>query len=333
MKKFTFLLAFIAMALFTNAQNRVAIKNNVVMPKVTTTNNQTQPKNLIDTLTAHCNMNVNCTATIYSDLGGGFLGGHDSYADVAKAQKFDATYGVSNGGIVTNLLFWFGAKIQASGTATVVPTIWADAAGVPGSVLGTATPITVASIDTSGGALQLIGASAAPEAAFNVTANFTGVTIPANHIFWAGFTLVYAAGDSVGLVSSTDGEFTAAVTHTFEQWSDNSWNSFNDGTANSWQTDVAMAIYPVVDFTVGINEVEANSIQMFPNPASNNFSISSISNIQSIKMMNVLGEVVYSNVDLGKNVTVNTSDFAQGVYVVQFISNDKTITKKLQIVK
>ena len=72
--------------------------------------------------------------------------------------------------------------------------------------------------------------------------------------------MTYAAGDSVGLVTSTDGEFTAAVTHTFEQWNDNSWVSFNDGTTASWQTDVAMAIYPVVDFTVGINEIEANNL-------------------------------------------------------------------------
>jgi hypothetical protein len=343
MKKITILLAFIAFVAYANAQ-RLATVNNVVIPKISSTNYVMQTKNVIDTLTAHFNINTPTTPTIYSDLGGGYVAGHDSYLDKAKAQKFDATYGVTAGGTISELMLWFGAKKQSAGTATVTPTIWADAAGVPGAVIGTGSAITVSSIDTSTGALLPIGDIAAPDAIYNASAVFSpAIAIPASHIFWAGITIVYASGDSVGLVTSRDntpgdapgtsGEFLDATTYTFEQWSDNSWNSFNDGTTATWGLDIALGVYPVVDLTVGINELEANNIKIYPNPATDYLLIKSEKNIQSVKMMNVLGEVIYSNVDQGNYLTINTNDFAQGVYVVQFVANGRTITKKVQIVK
>ncbi|MBI3500499.1 MAG: T9SS type A sorting domain-containing protein [Bacteroidetes bacterium] len=150
--------------------------------------------------------------------------------------------------------------VSSSNVADFTPTIWDDNAGKPGTVLGTGTAFTVAQVDTSVAALKQIGSPI--EAIYNTVGVFSSaVTIPANHIFWAGFTMNYASGDSAGLVTSKDatpgdapgttGDFPQAQNYTFEQWSDNSWNSFNDGTTNTWGLDIANAIFPAVTLTSG----------------------------------------------------------------------------------
>lgn len=71
------------------------------------------------------------------------------------------------------------------------------------------------------------------------------VTIPSNKVFYAGIGLTYSGSDAVGLLTTTDGDFPAAITHTWEEWSDNGFYSL--GSTNSFGLDVAYAIFPVVE--------------------------------------------------------------------------------------
>ncbi len=309
------------------------------------------PMNTNDTITAHWDviypMPSVDTAVTYSDLGGGFVAGQDSYLDKAKAQKFDATYGVtSSNGSITNLLMWVGAKIQATtpGNASWVPTIWADNAGKPGTVLGTSTAITVAQMDTSSAALQLIGPITALKGAYNLNAAFSpAVAIPVNQIFWAGYTITYDSGDSAGLVSSTNGNFPDAVTHTFEQWSDNSWNSFNDGTTNSWQSDVALAVYPVVSIATHIEESNSSiaSVKNVPNPANDNtiiyYLLKESSNVE-LSLFDVTGKKLMStNEGLqasgNHKIKLDVSSLLSGVYFYTISAGDFKMTSKMSVVK
>ena len=85
---------------------------------------------------------------------------------------------------------------------------------------------------------------------------------------------------------------------------------------------------------VGINSIYENkNLSVYPNPANDLVNVSSANDIQLIKMTNVLGEVVYENANQGKTLNINTADFATGVYVIQFVADGKTITKKVQIIK
>src|ERR1035437_293704 len=139
-------------------------------------------------------------------------------------------------------------------------TVWADNAGSPGAVLGSAPAISILNLDTSFYATQHIGPPTAIKGFYNNVATFSSpVTIPANRKFWVGITFSYAAGDSAGLVSSYDhlaydaigatGECKEAGTYTFEQYANNSWHSVDDGTNNSWGLDIAWGIYPVLNMS------------------------------------------------------------------------------------
>jgi len=98
----------------------------------------------------------------------------------------------------------------------------------------------------------------------------------------------------------------------------------------------------VIDCTVGINEIESykNKISLMPNPAKGELRISPsltlpngagtiVTQIQKLEITDVLGNVVLieSVKSDEKNIKINVSDFAKGVYFVK-VFNDKGVTVK-----
>lgn len=88
----------------------------------------------------------------------------------------------------------------------------------------------------------------------------------------------------------------------------------------------------------GISELEKHTIKVFPNPASKNFQIqfiSEINHINEIEIYNLLGEKIYSStiiINSGENnFQINTSEINNGVYFLKFKSG--SFTKKLIINK
>jgi hypothetical protein len=315
----------------------------------------------LDTLTNHWDLigpTAIDTPTLLFNVGSGYVAGQNGYGDKAQAQKFDPTYGVTSGGTINSILFWFGGKMVGAGTASFTATIWADNAGKPGAVLGTAPAFSITSIDTAVASLMTIGQpSTALEGDYNVTATFgTPVVIPANKIFWAGMSYTYANGDSAGLVTSSDGpsgdgpglsgNFPDASTHTFQQLSDNSWQSYNDGTGhagNTWADDIALALYPVVDFGTGVNEHAGivASLSNMPNPAKDattiNYDLKEVSDV-SVSVLDITGKQLFS-LNQGvqhagaHSVKINISELPDGMYFYSLRAGSSVSTQKLIIVR
>ena len=343
------------------AQNRIAKDAPMSISSFAASKNNASvhPMNMADTITNHWDVIEPVAvdvAGVYVLQDGGYIAGQNGYGDLTKAQKFDSNYGVtSTNGTITNLLLWVGRKKQNAGTAQWIPTIWDDNAGVPGTVIGTATPITVAQMNTSAtGILGIIGSAAAVEGRFNINATFSpAIAIPGNQIFWAGFSITYAAGDSAGLVTSQDltdgdgmgvtGDFLDASTHTFEKWNDGSWHSFNDGTNDTWELDIALAVYPVIDFVTGINEQNSNvlTISNIPNPAKDNtmihyelketcpveFSLFDLAG----KKLSALNQGVQSSGS--HQFKFDVTNLSSGVYFYTISAGDYKRTNKMSVVK
>ena len=225
MKKFYLVVSMAFAITFLYAQ-RVVIKPNAVHGIMNTKiNSSYQTFMTADTIDDHF---IGATPTIYTAQGGGFVVGNNAYNDIGKMQLFDPVHGVTTGGTITNILFWFGAE-QGNPSSTFTAKIWSDIAGKPGTVLGSVA-VTFADIDTSAA-----GTFPTTNAAYNTIATFTTpVNIPTNRKFWAGMSIDTLPGDTIGLVTSTSGDFADAATNTFEQWNDGTYHTFNDGTNNSW---------------------------------------------------------------------------------------------------
>jgi hypothetical protein len=88
-----------------------------------------------------------------------------------------------------------------------------------------------------------------------------------------------------------------------------------------------------VNILVGVNEQLEASTQLFPNPATETFSIRSLP-MQRITITNALGVVVNDAMLSGETtLKVNTSDWKAGVYLVQIHTSNGTITKRMVVVR
>ncbi len=85
----------------------------------------------------------------------------------------------------------------------------------------------------------------------------------------------------------------------------------------------------------GIPEIGSSSVKVFPNPATDVVNITVSNNISTVQVMNYLGMIVYSeNITQEKAITLNTSRYSAGNYLVQFVTNSgQTLIKKMVIIK
>jgi hypothetical protein len=82
-----------------------------------------------------------------------------------------------------------------------------------------------------------------------------------------------------------------------------------------------------------VNEQLEASTQLFPNPATETFSIRSLPMLR-ITITNALGVVVNDAMLSGETtLKVNTSDWKAGVYLVQIHTSNGTITKRMVVVR
>jgi hypothetical protein len=328
MKKHYLFLGMMAIAALSFGQQKAG--NVSVMPVSTQgigQGNSTTAAGL-DTLANHF---VGGTPALYSSSNGGFVCGHNGYSDLSKAQLFDNQMGVTGPGTIPSVLLWVGAK-EGNPASTIAVKIYADNNGVPGATLGSVN-VPFSAMDTNAIALMQIGSPI--EAAYNTIAVFSSpIAIPANGKFWAGFTVTYASGDTIGVVTTTHPEFSLAVTHSFEQWSDNSWHTYNDGTTNTWQLDIAQGIFPVCNFSAAsVNENGNISFGMFPNPAVNQVTVNLPKGITNgtVNIVNVIGETVFTSAINGNTMNIDLSGFAKGSYFLNVNTLEGKGTQKLMI--
>lgn len=124
---------------------------------------------------------------------------------------------------------------------------------------------------------------------------------------------------------------------------------WNTGATNSTITPDTNGLYVVVatdanlcvdtaTFNVtyvnstGVLDNSISTISIYPNPVNDMLNISSIDNIKSLEVKDLLGRIVYSSLDINsKSISLNTSNFSNNVYLLSFFINDKLVIKKIII--
>jgi len=91
----------------------------------------------------------------------------------------------------------------------------------------------------------------------------------------------------------------------------------------------------VVEYSmcVGIDEsANSNTVSLFPNPASDVVSLTSIGeNISKVQIFDLTGKMIYTNSPASDRLDVNTSQFASGTYIVKVITNNESATLRLVV--
>lgn len=93
-------------------------------------------------------------------------------------------------------------------------------------------------------------------------------------------------------------------------------------------SDIDRGLFIVkLDATLALNDFSnVENFKIFPNPSSDQFSITSDNVIQQIEISDLLGKVIYKETSIFKNeIFVNTSSFTTGMYLIRI--NESTIQK------
>ncbi|MCK5838884.1 MAG: T9SS type A sorting domain-containing protein [Bacteroidales bacterium] len=88
-----------------------------------------------------------------------------------------------------------------------------------------------------------------------------------------------------------------------------------------------------VDIAVGIDELNNSYVNIYPNPANSFVNLEINREVNSITLLNNVGQMVYFNDNVNTNevVVINTSSFEAGIYIVQLETVTGFITKKIAI--
>ena len=161
-----------------------------------------------------------------------------------------------------------------------------------------------------------IGTPSAGHTTFVWAADLNGIYIPDGNFFTLHFTWLAGANTQSTIFWSDD--------PTPREFGDFEGVIFEPIYVNGTETSI-----------VGIPEIDIASNSIFPNPATDFVNIKVSNDIRTVQVMNYLGMVVYSeNIVQNKTITLNTSNYSSGSYLVRFVTaNGKTITKKIVITK
>ncbi len=248
---------------------------------------------------------------------GGYISGHNGFGDVAKAEYFDDFGSFTQ---INGVEFDFGF---ATGTGDVDFFVWTSNNGQPGAKIGNASiPVSTIISDVN--------------ANVNTFVDFGVINVNITGPFYVGFELSTDGSNEIAVNTNSNGE--TSPTNSWEQWGDNSWHSFNDGTNNTWQADIALAIYPDVctSGVVSVDEIEGiTGINAFPNPAKDELTIEVNAEKPTsfnLDVYDVIGRNVMilgeKNIDVRFTETFDISKLETGTYFIRMTDGNQTTTRK-----
>ena len=136
-----------------------------------------------------------------------------------------------------------------------------------------------------------------------------------------------------GGTNSPNGNFTSEESTYFESnsgvtpsWDCTPGQGCSDpGTGNGQYTSLASCQAACNNTSAG--EISSKNISIFPNPVKNILNIQG--EMESVDIFDVFGKLVITST----NNTINTSDLAKGIYVVNINTHNNMITKRITVTK
>jgi len=271
------------------------------------------------------------TPALYGSSNGGYVVGSNGYGDLVKAQEFILT---GDPVYIEELAFFFGAKyVSGAANSHIMPTVW-NKNGTNGfTTLGDGNQPCPGTVIQSGMLMMSdVDTSAIQFVALDADAYVSGD-------FIAGFDMsMMSSADTIGLVSSTDGEGGAAEL-TWEKWSSGEWYTM----LKAWPLDFDFAIWALVRSSdVGIDGntfLNGMKLTIANNPVVENatilFELEKAADVR-LEVIGMNGQKVFT-ADKGEMTggrhQMDVNGLASGTYMVNLSANGRNLTKKLNVVK
>jgi hypothetical protein len=131
-----------------------------------------------------------------------------------------------------------------------------------------------------------------------------------------------------------DLEADALTGYLFSHWSTEN-GEIVDTTLNSFTTSlnndsISFTAHFVVDPNAQVNDVAAQTFQLYPNPGNSQFQIQSNEALENIRIFNSTGICIqqFENINDRKTTTIDAKDWSTGIYFVVVKQNGKLVTKR-----
>lgn len=255
------------------------------------------------------------TSTLYTSPNGGYAFGNNGYGDLVKAQEFT----IESGTTLHKVLLIFGEVIFESGdlNSSINVNIYNNYG--PGIEVGYGVLHDSIAPDSILASVNIPVSQLLDDGSFTI-ADFTSqnVLVPAN--FSVGIDVgQLAAGDTVGLNSTTDGDANG-INEAWELTSDSVWFQVAE-LAYSWNLDVQLAMFPIIDALEPASVYDQEiPVSFYPNPCTDFLNLKFEKGGQyQIELRDATGRIVRSTTLSTNDVrtTIDISGLVPGLYVLK----------------
>jgi len=107
------------------------------------------------------------------------------------------------------------------------------------------------------------------------------------------------------------------------------------GSSCTGACDFVLLRYNNSDATTGVGDISifpTNPV-IFPNPANDFVTVSNLPKGSALSILDITGKVIYNSIFNDEKTTINTSDFVNGVYILQVSNKESIATTKLVVNK
>ena len=152
-----------------------------------------------------------------------------------------------------------------------------------------------------------------------------------NGPFYAGVMLPTITGDTLVVWSNQNNDTDPGIA--WELWNSDEWYPFS--SSDSWSLDIALAIFPIVQNTLGVNENNVSyGLNIYPNPSDGKYTIDLAKHshqVLQLKVFNISGNcIVDQSYEKGENsVSFDISNFPTGIYMVRLTDNKQAFLQKI----
>ena len=83
---------------------------------------------------------------------------------------------------------------------------------------------------------------------------------------------------------------------------------------------------------LGVDEDMTQAVEVYPNPAKDILTVKA-ENLSNVTVYNMMGQKIMTQDVDDEELTINTSDFESGIYIVRIVADGNEITKKVSVIK
>jgi hypothetical protein len=116
-------------------------------------------------------------------------------------------------------------------------------------------------------------------------------------------------------------------------WDGGEWNAGDDREIVVTEDMVVDNVFGNINDPVEVPVVDAGELLVYPNPVRDVMHIVSNEMIREVRIIDLLGQVVYSSAVQGDRHEVNVGGFRNGIYFVQILTPKGLNTQRVQITR